>query len=149
MPSDRQRELPISRGMPRFRGVGRAALGRPRGLSTLTVFGMEGPSGALISLGMARERHAERASPLALPHKLSISTAPEPGGGIKSERRAYLSRPSNSCRSPRAFSVLARGRSSSCEAAKESRHPYLSIARAMEASPIPHLAIDIDIPRQP
>ena len=76
MPIDRQWELPISRGMQGFRAVGRVALGRPRGLWTLTVFRMEGPFGALISIGIAQERHAERASPLALPQKLSMSTAP-------------------------------------------------------------------------
>ena len=76
MPIDRQRELRIAGGTPSFWCVVRVGLGRHRGLWTLTVFGIAGPSGALISIGLAREGHAEIGSPLALRDKLSISTAP-------------------------------------------------------------------------
>ena len=76
MPIDRQRLLPIARGMQGLWCVGRVGLGRPRGLSTLTVFGTEGPCGAWISLGIGREGPAEMGIPLALRQKLSMSTAP-------------------------------------------------------------------------
>ena len=88
MPIDRRRLVPMCRGLQSFWCVCGVALGRPRGLSTLTVFGMEGISGALISGSIVRERHAELASPLAVRQTLSISTARQAGGGLDVGRRA-------------------------------------------------------------